>query len=248
MDEIEVLTYDEVSQRVQEKFRNKNVTLSNLERYEEKIKELYYQEGFGVSRIAHVFGLEKKGATEKIAMEILGYEDWQTYHKEHRRIHAKVRSRKRQNSGFTEALKEKVKEGDNHTCQSCGSHENLEVHHRDGDYRNNSMDNLITLCKRCHSPIHHPRRLREIKRQQSTIKTQPLDIEAWEEDYDLYERDYETWKDIQERERKKRREREEQRERKLAKKESKWEKMSYEERKEFAQDLVKELKEMRDNK
>ena len=39
-------------------------------------------------------------------------------------------------------------------CQDCGSHNNLEVHHRDRNHFNNSDDNLILLCKPCHAQEH----------------------------------------------------------------------------------------------
>ena len=48
---------------------------------------------------------------------------------------------------------------DNWSCQQCGSKENLIIHHIDGQGRNsknpnNSLDNLITLCRSCHSRLH----------------------------------------------------------------------------------------------
>lgn len=62
-------------------------------------------------------------------------------------------------------IKNKVLERDNWTCQLCGmSNEKhiilfnraITVHHKDGNGRNsntknNSMENLITLCLRCHT-------------------------------------------------------------------------------------------------
>jgi hypothetical protein len=56
--------------------------------------------------------------------------------------------------------KEKALERDNYTCQSCGSKERLCVHHKDGKGRyskikNNSLDNLITLCICCHGKLHN---------------------------------------------------------------------------------------------
>ena len=62
-----------------------------------------------------------------------------------------------------------VLERDEHTCQWCGSKERLDVHHVDKKGRgfmgtiDNSMANLITLCKRCHRRLHtlkiHPTHL-----------------------------------------------------------------------------------------
>lgn len=45
---------------------------------------------------------------------------------------------------------------DDYTCQECGSHDNLEVHHWE-PYRfcfDNSLDNLVTLCAPCHREMH----------------------------------------------------------------------------------------------
>lgn len=39
-------------------------------------------------------------------------------------------------------------------CQLCGSIEEVEVHHVDGDRSNNSLDNLIPVCNECHRDIH----------------------------------------------------------------------------------------------
>ena len=44
-------------------------------------------------------------------------------------------------------------------CVSCGSDEDIVVHHVNGDRSNNSLLNLIPVCKSCHSAIHtgnHP--------------------------------------------------------------------------------------------
>ena len=54
------------------------------------------------------------------------------------------------------ALAEAVKTMDGWKCRSCGHpHEpdagyTLTVHHRDGDTFNNTPDNLVSLCQRCH--------------------------------------------------------------------------------------------------
>jgi 5-methylcytosine-specific restriction endonuclease McrA len=44
---------------------------------------------------------------------------------------------------------------DNHTCQDCGSHEHLQVHHLTYEriYRELAAD-LVTLCRPCHCKHH----------------------------------------------------------------------------------------------
>ena len=39
-------------------------------------------------------------------------------------------------------------------CERCGSTRFLVVHHKDEDRYNNALENLETLCKRCHQ-LHH---------------------------------------------------------------------------------------------
>jgi len=40
-------------------------------------------------------------------------------------------------------------------CQICGSSKQLEVHHKDRNKLNNSIDNLMLVCKSCHRKIHY---------------------------------------------------------------------------------------------
>jgi len=48
----------------------------------------------------------------------------------------------------------KVLERDNFKCQNCYKMVSLCVHHKDGNKKNNDIENLITLCKRCHRLVH----------------------------------------------------------------------------------------------
>lgn len=41
-------------------------------------------------------------------------------------------------------------------CELCGSTKSVDVHHKDGDYRNNSPENLMTVCRSCHMKLHRP--------------------------------------------------------------------------------------------
>jgi len=55
-----------------------------------------------------------------------------------------------------ESLRQQVLRRDGWRCQSCGAMTRLEVHHK--HFRSQSGDdsgeNLITLCAKCHADIH----------------------------------------------------------------------------------------------
>ena len=61
--------------------------------------------------------------------------------------------------GTSAHIKHYLIERANNQCEKCGWHEinpftnkiPLELHHKDGDYRNNNEDNLELLCPNCHS-------------------------------------------------------------------------------------------------
>ena len=70
--------------------------------------------------------------------------------------HEMYRSSSRDTPEYRQWVKNSL-ERDNYTCQCCGSTENLEVHHilnyaDNKDIRTN-LDNSITLCQCCHSPM-----------------------------------------------------------------------------------------------
>jgi ATP-dependent DNA helicase RecQ len=64
--------------------------------------------------------------------------------------------RLRLDSTSYESLRQQVLRRDGWRCQSCGSMSNLEVHHQEfrSHFRNDSKENLITFCTRCHSDTH----------------------------------------------------------------------------------------------
>jgi hypothetical protein len=56
---------------------------------------------------------------------------------------------------FDSALKEQVRFKDGYKCQECGCTQlenirQLDVHHIDYDKKNNNINNLIALCRKCH--------------------------------------------------------------------------------------------------
>lgn len=40
-------------------------------------------------------------------------------------------------------------------CEECGSKDNLHVHHRDKNHKNNDINNLAWVCVKCHNNIVH---------------------------------------------------------------------------------------------
>lgn len=66
---------------------------------------------------------------------------------------------------WTNSLKDSIRERDKYTCQECGIHQDelngrfkkLDVHHIDYNKDNLNPDNLITLCKSCHSKTNNNR-------------------------------------------------------------------------------------------
>ena len=67
--------------------------------------------------------------------------------------HARVRL----DPGLYDTLRNQVLRRDGWRCQSCSTMSNLEVHHK--EFRSQSGDdseqNLITLCTKCHASVHH---------------------------------------------------------------------------------------------
>jgi hypothetical protein len=44
-------------------------------------------------------------------------------------------------------------------CEVCNSVDKLITHHKDGDYKNNQVENLMVVCRSCHNKIHKSKRL-----------------------------------------------------------------------------------------
>jgi hypothetical protein len=56
--------------------------------------------------------------------------------------------------GFSGTTRKLVKDRDDHACQSCGSLKNLCVHHKDFAKENHELENLVLLCRKCHTREH----------------------------------------------------------------------------------------------
>ena len=75
---------------------------------------------------------------------------------------------------WTEELKKQIRHRDNYTCQICGKSEKknamkLCIHHIDYNKKNCKENNLISLCKSCHTPTHYNRKYWETKLQRLVI-------------------------------------------------------------------------------
>jgi len=55
---------------------------------------------------------------------------------------------------YTRARTAIVKNGTELKCNRCGTDRQIEIHHKDEDITNNSVSNLVPLCKRCHILLH----------------------------------------------------------------------------------------------
>ena len=49
-------------------------------------------------------------------------------------------------------------------CMSCGNLKGLGVHHIDNDFKNNQLNNILLLCKKCHGINHGIDYKKDIKR------------------------------------------------------------------------------------
>lgn len=85
---------------------------------------------------------------------------------------AKLQNKKNKDKKLFNGNRQKVIERDAYKCQICWMTEkehkelfkcSLNVHHLDGNKKNNLLKNLMTLCIQCHSSIH-----RNKKKQLST--------------------------------------------------------------------------------
>jgi 5-methylcytosine-specific restriction endonuclease McrA len=59
-------------------------------------------------------------------------------------------------------LRRRIRRRDGNRCTECGSREQLEVHHRNGNARDNAQSNLVTLCRDCHQQAELVLRLNEL--------------------------------------------------------------------------------------
>ena len=54
-------------------------------------------------------------------------------------------------------------------CDHCGTIKNICIHHIDGDYKNNNIENLQALCKSCHHKYHRKKDMPDINMKYSDL-------------------------------------------------------------------------------
>lgn len=78
------------------------------------------------------------------------------------------------NSEHWKCLRLKALRRDNFTCQECGTHHNLRVHHL--RYRKCLTDctegDLLTLCQRCHEALHRRKAKERKERRKAKARKQ----------------------------------------------------------------------------
>lgn len=94
-----------------------------------------------------------------------------------------------QQNPYNRKLRDRIKKRDGNACRTCGATENLTIHHIDHDHRNNTPDNLITLCKECHDNLHRKKKKSREHRQEhkQNLKKIIRDLTASDDEVDLIE-------------------------------------------------------------
>ena len=94
------------------------------------------EHGYSLGKIGKLYGISR----QRVHQIISGYQD-------------NLNSLAGRSAGYKETHTIAM-ERDYFSCQTCGSLKSLVVHHKDNDDRNNSLPNLITLCRPCHAKLH----------------------------------------------------------------------------------------------
>lgn len=94
------------------------------------------QKGLSYESIGKLFGISR----QRIHQLISGYDKLSTGHNKFVKWYGDLR--------------DLILERDEYTCQQCQGTDELIVHHLNGNDRNNSPSNLITICKYCHLNLH----------------------------------------------------------------------------------------------
>ena len=76
------------------------------------------------------------------------------------RVH-QIFTKAKYKKGSPNSFRDIIRDIDNNECQVCGrkncndsNKRKLSVHHLDGNNKNNSFHNLMSLCSQCHAMVH----------------------------------------------------------------------------------------------
>jgi len=94
----------------------------------------------------------RRGLTDQIILSVLKCDNWEEYETARKRIYSKKRRKMQSSTGWQEAKKKSL-ERDGSRCTVTHKKTNLEVHHIDGDFTNNELDNLVILNKDVHIAV-----------------------------------------------------------------------------------------------
>lgn len=75
------------------------------------------------------------------------------------------------NSYRSRARKLFIKMGNYGICESCKEQRKVDIHHKDGNVKNNAIDNLKQLCRSCHRKIHFVHEVRDRDHSTGKFKT-----------------------------------------------------------------------------
>jgi len=66
------------------------------------------------------------------------------------------RQGKRMRIPIPREIRQQVKDRDNGYCRLCRrKYKKLDIHHIDKNHRHNTLENLVSLCTKCHNKLHY---------------------------------------------------------------------------------------------
>lgn len=131
-----------------EGLRNSNLRLLS----KEKLCDLYIKQKLSSIKIGDIYGVDD----ESVRRLLIHYDIKRRDNSgENNPFWQGGSSFKPYTKEFNRKLKKQIKERDNYTCQECSNQfkgkNQLDVHHIDYNKKNSKPENLITLCKSCHT-------------------------------------------------------------------------------------------------
>jgi len=85
------------------------------------------------------------------------YNDNKDYYRKNKERVIETTKRNKLHGNYLKALRR-----DNYRCTACSRTKYLVVHHRDANRKNDDLNNLITLCQKCHNIVHNPLNRKEL--------------------------------------------------------------------------------------